>query len=342
MLGQPPHRPGTSPGERGEDGPAGRPVLLLGGSGFLGRHIRAAFAAAGFPVLSVHRQARETQGGRRDVHLDLVAAQPGELARLCAGADVVVNASGVVWGGTERQMSAVNAELVGRLTEAIAGLPTRPRLIQLGSAYEYGPGIPGTSVGEDAPPAPTTVYGRTKLRGSQAVLRAARERAVEGMVLRISVACGPGAPRGSLPGIVAQHLAAGHRELRLAPLRAHRDLVDVRDVADAVVAAARRPAGAVTGRVFNIGRGEALPVRGLVDLMISLSGRRLSIVEEAAAQHTRSDSPWQRLDITRARRVLGWSPCRALEESVRDLLAAAGVPSAPRFADTTEAKEGRT
>jgi nucleoside-diphosphate-sugar epimerase len=249
------------------------------------------------------------------------------LARLCADTDaeVVVNASGAVWGGTERRMNELNAELVGRLTEAVAGTAGRPRLVQLGSAYEYGPAHPGSVTREDSPPAPASVYGRTKLLGSRAVLCAAEEKGVDGVVLRVSVACGPGAPRGSLPGTVAEHLAAGRTELRLAPLRSYRDFVDVRDVADAVLAASRAPAASVAGRVVNIGGGQAVPVRRLVDLMIELSGRPLRVVEELPAQVTRSDAPWQRLDIARARRLLGWSPRRTLEDSLRDLLIAAGA-----------------
>jgi nucleoside-diphosphate-sugar epimerase len=127
---------------------------------------------------------------------------------------------------------------------------------------------------------------------------------------------------------VAAHLAAGHDVLPLTPLRAHRDLVDVRDVADAVVAAAGAPADAVAeaGAVINIARGETVPVRELVDLMIACSGRRVRIQEGEPAQASRSDALWQRLDISRARQLLGWAPRRTLTDSVRDLLTSAGVP----------------
>jgi NDP-hexose 4-ketoreductase len=325
-------RPSAWSGER-RPGPAfdplaGGSVVVLGATGFLGRHLCAALGAAGARVTTVSRSAPDTSGGARQcsVSMDLTKAGVERLARLCAEteADVLVNASGAVWGGTERQMTEINAELVGRLVEAVTGSARRPRLIQLGSAYEYGPTGHGSVTGEDCPPAPATVYGRTKLLGSQAVLRGA-EKGVDGVVLRVSVACGPGTPRTSLPGIVAGHLAAGRAELRLAPLRAHRDFVDVRDVAGAVLAAARAPAAALAGRIVNIGSGQAVPVRGLVDLMISLSGRPIHVVEESPAQLTRSDAPWQRLDISRARRLLGWSPRRTLEESLRDLLTAVGA-----------------
>ncbi|MFI0863889.1 NAD-dependent epimerase/dehydratase family protein [Streptomyces smyrnaeus] len=307
----------------------GGPVLVLGGSGYLGRHICTAFTSVGATVVRVSRPASQDgpdAGGLSTVRLDLAAADTAELARLCAdtGARVLVNASGAVWGGTEEEMAALNADLVDRLTDTVAGLPSPPRLIQLGSAYEYGPARHGQAIDENWPLDPATAYGRTKLRGSQTVLRAAAERGLDGVVLRVSVACGPGAPRAGLTGLVAAELAAGKEELRLAPLRAYRDLVDVRDVAQAVLATARAPARTVAGQVVNIGRGAAVPVRRLVDLLIGYSGRPLRVVEERTAAESRSDLPWLLLDVSRARRLLGWTPRRSLEDSLRDLLADAG------------------
>ncbi|MEU5611540.1 NAD-dependent epimerase/dehydratase family protein [Streptomyces sparsogenes] len=326
MAATPPH-PTDRPDEL-----AGTPVLVLGGRGYLGRHVCSAFAAAGARVVRVSRGAGgdRDEDGCRTVRLDLAAVGPAELTWLCAGtgARVVVNASGAVWGGDEREMTELNSTLVSRLARAVAEQPGRPRLIHLGSAYEYGPAPPGTSIGEDWPLRPASVYGRTKLLGSQAVLRAAAELGLDAVVLRVSVACGPGAPGNSLPGVVASHLAAGREELRLAPLRSHRDLVDVRDVADAVLAAAVAPAGA-SGAVLNIGGGTAVPVRELVDTMISLSGLPMRVVEDPALGLTRSDAAWQLLDISRARRQLGWEPRRTLRESLRDLLTDAGVVPPP-------------
>ncbi|MEV0321985.1 NAD-dependent epimerase/dehydratase family protein [Streptomyces sp. NPDC050658] len=304
-----------------------RSVLVLGATGYLGRHICAAFAATGARVVRVSRGSRDDG---TDIRLDVEAADTAELTRLCAesGARVVVNAVGAVWSGTEQQMTALNDRFVERLTDAVAALPGRPRLIQLGSTHEYGPAGPDDVIDEDWPQEPTTVYGRTKLAGTRTVLRAVRERKVDGVVLRVSVSWGPGAPVGSLPGMVAARLAAGHDELRLAPLVAHRDVVDVRDVADAIVAAAGIPESALaaTGPVINIARGETVPVRELVDLMISTSGRSVRVQEERSGQPNRSDALWQRLDVTRARRLLGWAPHRSLTDSVRDLLTAAGAP----------------
>ncbi|MGI5456700.1 NAD-dependent epimerase/dehydratase family protein [Streptomyces sp. CA-249302] len=298
----------------------GRHVMVLGATGFLGRHIADAFEAAGDRVLRVSRSAPPGAA------IDLSAATTPDLAAFLAAhrPDVVVNAAGTVWQADERRMYELNDAFVRRL---VAALPGPTRLVQLGSVHEYGPAPAGVPLTEDREPAPAGTYGRTKLSGTRWVLGAARE-GLDAVVVRVANACGPGAPPESLLGKVAAELArqAGRKgpaaELRLSPLRARRDFVDVRDVAEAVVAAAGADRSTAAGRIVNIGRGEAVPVRGLVDRMVALSGLPVRLVELEAPDGTRAASEWQQTDIALAGRLLGWRPRRELDESLRDLLAA--------------------
>lgn len=304
-----------------------RSVVVLGATGFMGRHICAAFEEAG---ARVHRVARgpAVDDFPYGTRLDLVTAADRELTRLLADTapDVVVNASGAVWQVSEEQMWTLNAELPHRIARCLAALPARPRLVHLGSVHEYGPVPPGERMSEELRPAPVGPYGRTKLLGTQAVLRAAHTGAVDATVLRVTNVAGPGAPPGSLLGTIAAHLAAcsrSHRagvplpDLRLAPLRAWRDFVDVRDVADAVVAASR---ARITGEVLNIGQGEAVSVRELTDRLVRLSGLAVRVVEEPRRGSERSDAQWQQVEIGRAGRLLDWRPRRGLDRSLADLL----------------------
>ena len=313
---------------------AGLSVVVLGGAGFLGRHIGDAFTALGARVHPVSRTGADEPGNSRPaLRLDLLQATPEEIAERLGATrpDVVVNAAGRAWQADEAQMAAGNAELVERLVSAMAALPGRPvRLVQLGSVHEYGAGAPDTGTGEDHPPAPVTAYGRTKLAGTRAVLRATTGRGVDGVVLRLANVLGAGVPQGSLFGRVAALLGEAARadlrgerpaDLRLPPLRAARDLVDAGDAAAAVVAAAVAPGPAVTGQVINVGRGEAVPMRALIDRMIALSGLDVTVVEDAEGPPARTDVAWQRLDIGRARRLLGWQPRRGIDDSLQGLLA---------------------
>lgn len=310
--------------------PAGRSVVVLGGTGFLGRRIADGLADRG---ARVHRFSRSGPGA-----VDLLTVRPERLAALldAAGADTVVNAAGRAWRADEAAMRAGNADLVVRVAEALAVAERRPRLIQLGTVHEYGATTWGGASPEDQAPAPLTAYGRTKLLGTHAALDAARDRGVDTVVLRMVNVIGAGVPRGSLFGRVAATLGEAARRdaadappqvLRLPPLRVHRDLLDVRDAVEAVWAAAVTPApyaadGAGMDRVINIGSGRAVSMRALIDRMVALSGVDLPVVEGPADPARPAEPPWLQLDITRARATLGWWPRRTPDDALRELLAA--------------------
>ncbi|MFF1478992.1 NAD-dependent epimerase/dehydratase family protein [Streptomyces sp. NPDC058301] len=285
-----------------------RRVVVLGGSGFLGRHICRALAASHWDVVCVGRRPHGA-GAVRSVRADLGDADAGALAALLARERpaVVVNAAGAVWGATDAQMTELNAVLVERLIDVAGALPVRPRLVQIGSLHECAPSAP-------QPAEPATVYARSKARATRALQAASEAGLVEAVVLRVSNTLGAGAPAGSLLGGIADRLAAADRaggtcRLELPPLTARRDFVDTRDVADAVVRACAR--AAADGRVLEVGRGSAVGVRALIDDLIAVSGvpTAISVRSPASGTTARSSSLGeQRADIRAIRELLGWQP----------------------------------
>ncbi|MEU1280318.1 NAD(P)-dependent oxidoreductase [Streptomyces sp. NPDC005805] len=321
--------PGAGRGASGRAGHPGTPrdtragVLVLGGSGFVGREVCALLAARGERVLSVARGAQDgLPDGVPALRLDLGSDGAGlALARLLDAErpHTVVNCVGSIWGRTDAEMAPAIVAPTERLLAALGRAAVRPRLVHLGSVLEYGP-VPhgGTARG---PARPDTAYGRAKLAATEAVLAAREAGAVDALVLRVANVAGPGTPAVSLLGQVAARLAAGADAapgdngpvtVELSPLRAHRDYVDVRDVADAVVRATD-PDVPATGAVVDIGLGEAVPVRELVDLLVAVSGVPARIVERGAP----GPDDWMRVDPGPARDLLGWRPRHTLADAVR-------------------------
>lgn len=318
--------PRDTPGTAGGPGGAARRVVVLGGSGFVGRHVAAAVRASGAEPLLVARRPLG-DGPERSFPMDLAGDGPDGLARLLDTERpyAVVNAAGAAWSRVPETMDRGNHLLVETVLSALATAAWRPRLVQLGSVFEYAPPTPGTTLDERAPTRPTTPYGWSKLRGTQAVLAATEAGRADAVVLRLSNAIGAGTPASSLLGRVATQLhAAGadvEAEVRVSPLLASRDFVDVRDVADAALAAASRPAA---GQIVNIGRGEAVPVRTMVERLIAASGRRARIIEsDTAGVRPQSGLDWIQVETETARRLLGWTPQHSLDSAVRDLWRAA-------------------
>lgn len=305
-----------------------RRILVLGGGGFLGVPVTARLGVVpGATVLHGGRAAGAAEGGRRrapDLPVDLgtvpVDVLAGGLAAL--GPDVVVNCAGLV-AGPASALAAVNARGAAALCEAMAAAVPAARLVQLGSAAEYGPGAPGMALCESAPARPSGVYGATKLAGTLAVTGSG----LDAVVLRVFNPVGAGAPGSGLPG----RLAAAFRgappggRVMTGDLGAFRDFVDVADVAEAVALAATT-AGSLPP-VLNVGSGRTTRVRELAAELAALCGFTGRIEESGAGSERSAAVSWARADISLAVASLGWQPVRPLHDALA-ALADATVPAA--------------
>lgn len=305
--------------DRLSDGNSAATAVVLGGAGFVGRNLCLALCSAGYQVVVAGRRPVNVPCGCALRHIDLVRAAPEDLAALLAAERpaVVVNAAGAVWGASDDDLAKGNVTLVDNLVAAMAMLPSRARLVHLGSVYEYGAQPVGVPVREESRPCPVTQYARTKLTGSETVL-AASAIGLNAVVLRLSTVVGPGAPPQSLFGSVASKLAAASGDdpvpLALPALHGERDFLDVRDVADAVLRAVTAPA--VAG-VLNISRGELICVREAVDLLIEISGMPVKVTRKAASGPRRDAGIGSlSISIEAARRRLGWAPRRDLGDAL--------------------------
>ncbi|MEU9062161.1 NAD(P)-dependent oxidoreductase [Streptomyces sp. NPDC048430] len=293
-------------------------VVVLGGTGFVGRHVCAALECRGTEVAVVARRPPDHEVVGPFLALDLAQRPARESAeRLDALAPfAVVNSTGSIWGNTDAQMWEAAAAPTLRLLDILALMESRPRLVHLGSVLEYGRTRVGTASDVAAPAHPTSAYGRAKLAATRAVLERIEAGELEGMVLRIANLAGPRSPDVSLLGRVAGQLwAAGGQPaaVELDPLLAHRDYVDVRDVADAVVAAVDSK---VSGEIVDIGSGHSTSVRTLVDMLIERSGLPASVRERSDVGIQHSTEEWSLVNTAPAEHLLGWRSRRSLAEAV--------------------------
>jgi nucleoside-diphosphate-sugar epimerase len=316
--------------------------LIIGGTGFIGRHICEALAdLPGATVVTTSNVAAGSgsvagaagAAGAADIVLDLTAGR-AEVAAVIAAErpDVVVNCAGLALGDPA-DLAAVNIDGVAALVGVLLAERPSVRLIHLGSSAEYGAVPVATSVREDDPARPLGVYGVTKLAGTRLV-ELAGQAGVDALVLRLFNPVGPGAPPANLAGRVVRQLieaTAAGGPVRTGPLGDHRDFVDVRDVAAAVRAAATHP-DRFPVRILNVGSGTAATARQVVHGLAEEAGFGGGI-EEAAPGDDGAGSPrsagvrWQRADIGAIATTLGWAPRIDLRTSLRDLWHGAACPA---------------
>ena len=293
-------------------------VLIIGASSFLGGHVLREASASGHEVVTAGRSGVPASASHH--RLDLAADGPSRIAGVIGAIapDAVINCAGATAGSPD-VLAAANMTAVYALVTAMLELRSLARLVQIGSAAEYGRTREGIPVAESVSPQPASVYGATKLAGTRLV-ELARTAGLDAVVLRVFNVVGAGAPEDSMPGraavLLRQAMARG-TDIRLGPLDAVRDFVDARDVADAVLAAATAPV--LPHSIINIGSGRGVVSRALVRELLAISGYEATVHEDAPGSARSAALPWMQADITRAGQDLVWQPSRDLKASVSDL-----------------------
>jgi len=240
-------------------------VAITGANGFLGSHLVDAALAAGHEVTGVVRRPGEqtARPGVHWVHGDL--GQPTSLRRAFADSDVVVANAALAPGRASAPPEAfVEANVRGarRQVEAAADAGVS-RVVYISTVAVYRTRL-GRRLDEGAeridPQRRRFDWNQLTTDPRYATSKAAAEQAVWNAAVRRQVAVTALRP-GPIYGerdhkMTARYMSMLRRPLCLAPT-ARVPHVYARDVADAALVAARRPATA--GRAYNV-TGDSVPV----------------------------------------------------------------------------------
>jgi len=299
---------------------AGRPCLVLGASGFLGRWLVRSLRASGARLHGQVRDAGRLPAGLLEPE-ELVTAdlgRPGVVTGLVDALrpELVFNLAGYGVAKDERADAGyrrLNAELPGELARALLASPhTRGAvLLHVGSALEYGSEAP--SLDEGALPRPSTDYGRSKLAGTLA-LDAARDEGLAALSARAFTVFGLGERPGRLvPTLLAAREGTGRIPLSAGTQR--RDWIYAEDLARALVELARLDPEPLRRReppfdapALNLASGRLSSVREFTELFARAFGiaeDRLGFGELPGLAEEMHHPP---VPVERLARALGWSP----------------------------------
>lgn len=316
-------------------------VLVTGASGFIGSHVARALSMAGHDVLATGRDAtRLATFVRTPIAVDTADLATDSLEKLVIGRDAVVHCAALSspWG-TREAFRQANVLATERLLQAAhhAGIA---RFVHLSSPSIYFRLADQFDIPETFVPPQRWInpYAETKWQSEQCVADA-RYAAMSRIILRPRAVFGEG-DRAIFPRIV--NLARRGWFPQIGSGEALIDTTYVGNVADAVLAALSAPNHA-DPQVFNITNGEPLPVNALLRRLFAALGMRVRLVRlprrmalvlgtlaEGAAR-IRPGQPEPRLsrygvgvlgyaqtlDISHARRVLGYRPRVSVDEGIR-------------------------
>ena len=236
-----------------------RKVLLIGGTGFVGRHLADALAAdAG---LTLWLTARETaMADERTIHFDLYS--PASWQRVVAIApDIIINAAG--YGVVKEQtdldaMYDVNYRLPAKLVAFLSAAGQKPFWLQIGTAFEYD--LAETCLREDSACVPFTHYGMSKYLCSSFLLSKANP--LPFLILRPFAMFGPYESDSKL----VPYLLKAQKSAQPIPLSSgeqQRDYFYVKDLANFAKQLLVGELGKLNGNVFNVGSGCPTSLRSL-------------------------------------------------------------------------------
>ena len=291
-------------------------ALVTGAGGFVGRHLVRELEAHGDDIVQTERLADGVDITDFPAIIRVVTdAAPEAVYHLAGAADVggswasphetfEANAIGTLnvleasrRAGVERVLAVTSADVYGRVTESELPLD------------------------EDQPLRPVSPYAASKVAADALAQQAWLGYGLPVIRVRAFNHLGPGQSDKFVAPSVAARIARNERdggdEVPIGNMTPRRDITDVRDV---VRAYRLLMTEGTPGEVYNVCSGRAVAVKEIADALLAMARRPMRLVLDPGLQRP-VDIPALIGDNTRLAKATGWAPTIALETTLADVLA---------------------
>ena len=299
-------------------------IGVYGANGFIGRHLTRALVLRGHTVRTISRQYDNAFMDEFYGRADIVKA---DIRSPC---DIIASLNGLE---TAVQLMSTSSPGLGnfqliediednvaphvRFLQAVRESRIKRVIFASSGGTVYGPDAQ-VPTPESAPCFPISSHGLTKLFLEKYIHMFGKTDALEYFILRISNPYGPDQTfkkrQGLIPAVMHHH-----RLGQPLPLygggEARRDYVYIDDVIDAFVMAIE--ANGSPKEILNIGSGRS---RSVIEVIKAIEAVIEEDVAINAVEARISDVTESRLDISKAKAVLNWSPTISFEEGLKRTL----------------------
>jgi GDP-4-dehydro-6-deoxy-D-mannose reductase len=287
-------------------------VFVTGARGFVGGHLVPRLLDEGFEVTATDLDLDVCD--RAAVEARLKQATPEAIVHLAAQSSVAAST------GDPERTHRINTGGALSVLEGALRCGSRPRILLIGSADQYGRAVPGSPpFTEDSPLAPASAYAHSKAEAERLGTSFA-DAGLEVVRIRAFSHSGPGQSDVFALSSFARQIAeieAGRHEpvLRVGNLDSVRDYLDVGDVVEAYL---RLLDPAVGANVYNVASGVGTRLGDLLDALLDLAGLQPSIERDPERYRPADCSVG---DAGRLRTATGWGPAVSIERMLERLLA---------------------
>ena len=296
-------------------------ALVTGGAGFIGSHLSRALLSEGRRVtvldnLSVGRKEVVPEGARF-VHGDI--RDEKAVADALAGVDCVFHlaAQVTIRGSFDRFHEDLDTNVMGTARLLRAVNRAHVKWFTLASSMAVYSDAPSPApIDERHPKRPLSPYGVGKLAAEDVSAQILEARGIPFTATRFFNTYGPGQTYTPYVGVLTifiTRLLRGESITIFGDGEQQRDFIHVKDI----VAGAMATPGRDPGR-YNLGTGRGTSLNQLAAMVLArlAPGQKPKYAEAQAGELRFSVA-----DISAARRALGFSPTRTLEQDLDDVIA---------------------
>jgi UDP-glucose 4-epimerase len=294
-----------------------KPYLVTGATGFLGRALITRLKAGGYNV-RIGRNFPKSSGNYAACSLDSTVEAWRAAAENCAGVFHLAWAT-VPSTANANPLADLETNVAGtvRLLEALRYLPDIPITFASSGGTVYGE-ADTLPIPEHHPLRPKTAYGVSKTAAEHYALLYRRLWEVDARIVRLSNPFGPGQDiKGQLgaASIFAARALAGARIEIWGDGSTIRDYIYIDDAISGLLATMLAPRDRFNelDPVVNIGSGRGVSLRELISLLTQILEKPIEVDYKPSRDF---DVHTNVLDITRARKILDWSPKISFEEGL--------------------------
>jgi len=300
-------------------------ALITGSSGFVAGHLTDLLHGGGVEVYGLTREDAAAGGKVKKVYVadardeHKIKEILNEIRPHCIYHLAGVSSVGRSWQNLKETL-AVNIFGALSILAGVHELGLQCRVLVVGSAEEYG--ITGVEpVKEDYPLRPVSPYGLSKMAQELLARQYVSAYGTDAVLVRPFNHIGPGQSPDFVVSDFARQVARiekGLQEpvLEVGNLEAIRDFTDVRDVVRVYAALMQH---GETGEVYNVCAGSGVSIRTVLDILIGLSGREISVrTDEKKLRPV--ENPVLVGSNEKICRAAGWRPRISLAESLAGVL----------------------